>query len=867
MNLPNYAKSKSLRDHKDALRIQDELKVPQWIYLRWVKQELDNEAACMELPFTILMLFAFSMMAMLCLAQSDVLSVEQAIESDIVDNANFAFSAYMGHKNLMDAHSFADIWSWLRLGFMPLVIQPTWSYSESRQSDIESVFNISYASSKAAREPSATWKMGLGSRALPITGDYLHYNRIIGGLRFRQQVAPASTDFCKFPDAGIPSEVWQRWYAKPCMPAYEELSFEPDTADGEDFQHPERVEWVTDLDNLDAVIAQLVDMEDGCAQLAAKNRTGCLCRWCDSQDPPSPWLDERAQRIEVGMASYNSAYGLVTLTGVNFWFSRGGRIHKRVELMSSWIFFLQPTLDNLPVLFFASVWILCLFYIMYHEIKEIYHVVMHPVHDGLFKTLWEEYMHFWNVVDWISIGEAILVVILFLHLAVQTTGLHSSIQAMFQSSDKGQLARGIAVKEFYTAFEKVCSTEKNFRVWLCIYPMIMMLRLFKSFAAQPRLAVVTDTIKMASQDMLHFVIVLSAVVFTLCLDAVLLFGRDLRDFGTLARSFHSCFRMMFGDWDWAPMERVNRLYAVVWFVVFMVLVVIILLNMMLAIIMDNYMSVKKHSGKAVTLGRQIAEMWRRRQMLRRKERVKLNDIWDAFEQYCGDEQHPKCDGKHEVTANSIRMIVPDIPESQAQRTLQNSWKDYLKATTVPFEFAHAKPMLAKLEENTRQIRNGLFFCYDRMTFYDTRAQANGQPIAEKDLPPELGNDELVMCLVQDEIEVLSQEAAATLAKLLGSLDERQIRIERKQEESQAVLRDLTNRLLRLQGQAGRLTGQLESLCSKKQRSNWNKNTPGGSGMPSLFDCRPHARDQPTSVIAGSSSSHEAAAAPSVAPEQ
>merc|ERR1712014_478537 len=138
-------------------------------------------------------------------------------------------------------------------------------------------------------------------------------------------------------------------------------------------------------------------------------------------------------------------------------------------------------------------------------------------------------------------------------------------------------------------------------------------------------------------------------------------------------------------------------------------------------------------------------------------------------------------------------------------------------------------------------------------------QKNGKPVGEKDLPPDMVNDEEVMILVQEEMEVLSQVAAATLAQLLGALDERQMRIEQKQEESQAVLRDLTNSLLRLQGQAGRLTGQLEGLCSTstKHKNNWNRSNPVGSGMPSLFDCRPHARDQPT-VIAGSSSSHEAA---------
>merc|ERR1712050_98207 len=56
-------------------------------------------------------------------------------------------------------------------------------------------------------------------------------------------------------------------------------------------------------------------------------------------------------------------------------------------------------------------------------------------------------------------------------------------------------------------FEKVVITvrrSQTFRVFLAIYPFIICSRFFKSFAAQPRLALVTRTLSVATNDILHF---------------------------------------------------------------------------------------------------------------------------------------------------------------------------------------------------------------------------------------------------------------------------------------------------------------------------------------------------------------------------
>ncbi|CAE7362846.1 unnamed protein product, partial [Symbiodinium necroappetens] len=147
---------------------QTQFSVPQSIYLSWIRQELDDEQACMELPFMILVVISFTLMAVLALSQHVVLSVEQAIEQDIMQNANFAFNEYMGHKTLVDVHSFGDFWSWLRLGFVPLVLPRGWGYSERRVPDVTSVFGLS---DTAVQAPNA-WDFENRYRA-PVAGDYL----------------------------------------------------------------------------------------------------------------------------------------------------------------------------------------------------------------------------------------------------------------------------------------------------------------------------------------------------------------------------------------------------------------------------------------------------------------------------------------------------------------------------------------------------------------------------------------------------------------------------------------------------------------------------------------------------------------------
>merc|ERR1719421_2206265 len=71
----------------------------------------------------------------------------------------------MAFKDIYDAHSFADVYTWLRLGLMPLLFKSSRSWSE--------------LPSGADEWPSENVPHNQ-------VGVYLNYNRVVGGLLLKQ---------------------------------------------------------------------------------------------------------------------------------------------------------------------------------------------------------------------------------------------------------------------------------------------------------------------------------------------------------------------------------------------------------------------------------------------------------------------------------------------------------------------------------------------------------------------------------------------------------------------------------------------------------------------------------------------------------
>lgn len=141
------------------------------------------------------------------------------------------------------------------------------------------------------------------------------------------------------------------------------------------------------------------------------------------------------------------------------------------------------------------------------------------------------------------------------------------------------------------------------------YSMLILLRIFKAFQSQPRLYVIQHTLTEAFVDIVHFLIMFIIVFINFSLGGYLLFGAHLDAWNTPDRALNTSFQALMGDFDYEAMYAVSPVNTIIWFVLFMILVFLIIVNMFLAIIIDSYSKVKRNSTSAITLWEQVADLY------------------------------------------------------------------------------------------------------------------------------------------------------------------------------------------------------------------------------------------------------------------
>lgn len=415
-------------------------------------------------------------------------------------------------------------------------------------------------------------------------------------------------------------------------------------------------------------------------------------------------------------------------------------------------------------------------------------------------TLMNDYIGFWNTIDWISILIACVCISFFVVLSIATNSVNVCLAELAVLSASGPSSNPEYLKkvqEFYSLVETMGNLDAYFRFCLAAYPLLLMLRLMKSFQAQPKLAIVTETFVWAKNDMVHFFIVFFSVYLCMTINAVLFFGQDSVDFSTLGRALHACFRALLGDWDWDEIESIGLGKTFVWFFLFMIIVVLILYNMLIAIILESYGEVKQQAKGATSLTRQVKDLIRRWQMNRRGERVRLKDIHHAFL----NEEHAKQDDR-KIVPPMLQDIVPGIPKDQALRTLINAQEQHNLKNAPPFVLDHLK---ADVERAAKRFEDITMSCMWLNNCCDSYVQADEEELARQEAQrnwqaPE-GLD-AVRFVATSRATELSEGVSAVLDEEVRGLERRQKEQQRAMEQTQAALQGLRSLVYKLKQTCG-----------------------------------------------------------------
>ncbi|EKX48586.1 hypothetical protein GUITHDRAFT_136691 [Guillardia theta CCMP2712] len=139
--------------------------------------------------------------------------------------------------------------------------------------------------------------------------------------------------------------------------------------------------------------------------------------------------------------------------------------------------------------------------------------------------------------------------------------------------------------------------------------LLSLLRCFKFYRFQPRLAIINNTIETSIPDLYHFLLMFITCLFGFAVMSHVLFGPQMKIFATLGDALGTGWmmypqrfsfllltsdrRMLGAGLDrYATMAYVDGKMAVIFYIAFMFLIFIILLNVLLAILVDSYMEAK-----------------------------------------------------------------------------------------------------------------------------------------------------------------------------------------------------------------------------------------------------------------------------------
>eukprot|EP01079_Euglenida_sp_SAG-EU17-18_P004411 gene4411-801_t len=134
------------------------------------------------------------------------------------------------------------------------------------------------------------------------------------------------------------------------------------------------------------------------------------------------------------------------------------------------------------------------------------------------------------------------------------------------------------------------------------------LKVFKFFAISPLTSLMTDTIKDSLQGIISLLLYVFMITVAFSMMASVLYGNHLDDYRTFLRTISSLSRMVLGDFDYQELQRVDEEMTALFFLLFMVVVWIVVMNLIIGIISEGFASAQQKQQRAVSsFSTQIAQ--------------------------------------------------------------------------------------------------------------------------------------------------------------------------------------------------------------------------------------------------------------------
>lgn len=262
------------------------------------------------------------------------------------------------------------------------------------------------------------------------------------------------------------------------------------------------------------------------------------------------------------------------------------------------------------------------------------------------------------------------------------------------SADTDEYLRSVASLHqeigFLTGFAEL------YRVGISYYFLLVGLRFFKAFQAQPRLAIITDTLIGCIVDIVHFFIVFMTMFMAFVLSAQFIFGHRMAEFATTYLAIEKCFMMLLGEFDFDDVADENPLIAALWFHTYLILMTLLMMNMCLAIIMDTYSAAKSNSDLKEAIWKQLQNMWEDL-LASRRGKISTKDVLKVLKMIDLDL----------VSKNVLLEAIPTMRKAQAQELIDTIERVESADDEENLSNADAIKLIASTKVQVKKIAHGI----------------------------------------------------------------------------------------------------------------------------------------------------------------
>lgn len=259
---------------------------------------------------------------------------------------------------------------------------------------------------------------------------------------------------------------------------------------------------------------------------------------------------------------------------------------------------------------------------------------------------------FWVVFDWVLNIYGWTVALIFIADRVWSQDIRGLL-IDFDGREKAESG----LLEILTVTSSVAWYSMWLQVLVVYYQLLVLVRFFKASRGQARLATVVTTIQRGIVDIAHLLIVFGVIMSAYVCSGHILFGSRLPEFATFNASLSECIAMIFKrEYEWARFSEEDQFTAMMWCWSFVVVNALILVNVFLAMIFDNYAEIRSANKNSDTLWQTAYKLFE--QVLYFGTWVPNTDLLSALQDMRADKS---------VTRSQIRRSLPRIPDAQLGR--------------------------------------------------------------------------------------------------------------------------------------------------------------------------------------------------------